>query len=45
MITFFAIIGITAVIFFPVLYIWCIVPNKSIQDGLREWIEESANDF
>ena len=29
----------------PVIYIWCIKPNKSIQDGLRDWYKESENDI
>lgn len=32
-------------LFLPVLYIWCIKPRKSIKEGLKDWIEESANDI
>ena len=29
----------------PVIYHWCIKPNKSLKDGLRDWMDESADDF
>ena len=36
----FAFIGYLAVWWFPVIYIWCIKPGKSIQEGLQDWINE-----
>ena len=35
-----AFIGLLAGLAFPVVYIWCIKPGKSIQEGLRDWINE-----
>ena len=40
-----AIIGAVTFWFSPVIYIWCIKPRKSLQDGLRDWLDESADDF
>ena len=31
--------------FLPIYYIWCWKPNKSIKEGLKDWIDESADDF
>lgn len=31
--------------FTPVIYIWCIKPRKSLKEGLKDWIEESADDI
>ena len=31
--------------FLPTYYIWCWKPNKSIKEGLKDWIDESADDF
>ena len=39
-----AFIGFIVLGFLPILYIWCIKPNKSIQEGLKDWIDESADD-
>ena len=38
-------IGTVALIMAPVVYIWCIKPNKSLKDVLREWFDESADDL
>lgn len=40
-----AAIGFGTVWAAPIIWHWCIKPNKSIQDGLRDWIEESADDI
>ena len=40
-----AIIGAVALEISPIIYIWCIKPRKSIQDGLCDWWDESADDF
>lgn len=29
----------------PIIYRWCIKPNKSLKDGLKDWIDESTDDF
>lgn len=34
-----------AVIALPVIYIYFIKPKKSLKEGLKDWIEESANDI
>lgn len=38
-------IGLMTVLFSPIIYHWCIKENKSLQDGLRDWIEESRDDL
>lgn len=35
-----AVIGYIALWISPVIYIWCIKENKSLQDGLRDWMDE-----
>ena len=40
-----AFIGAVALWILPVIYLWCIKPGKSIQDGLRDWVGESAEDI
>lgn len=35
-----AVVGLVTVWLLPVIIIWCIKPNKSIQDGLRDWLDE-----
>ena len=34
------VIGAVALWISPVIYLWCIKPGKSIQDGLRDWWDE-----
>lgn len=29
----------------PVIYIWCIKPHKSLKEGLRDWLDDSADDI
>lgn len=42
----FALFGIFITVYFaPIIYIWCIKPNKSLKDGLRDWINESSEDI
>lgn len=38
-------IGVVMLLMAPVVYIWCIKPNKSLTDGLREWFDESTDDL
>ena len=40
-----AFIGAVALWILPVIYLWCVKPGKSIQDGLRDWLDESAEDI
>lgn len=28
----------------PIVIIYCIKPHKSLKDGFRDWIDESADD-
>lgn len=37
---FLALIGYVTLWFAPVVYIWCVKPGKSLQEGLRDWIDE-----
>lgn len=29
----------------PIVIIYCIKPHKSLKDGFRDWIDESADDI
>lgn len=38
-------VGLFALWVAPVIWIWCIRPGKSLQDGLRAWLDESSDDI
>lgn len=40
-----AAIGAVTIWILPVVYIWCIKPNKSLKDGLKDWLFESSDDI
>lgn len=40
-----AIIGLITILSSPIIYIYCIKPNKSLKDGLKDWIDEGADDL
>lgn len=35
-----AIVGAVTIFMSPVIYIWCIRENKSLRDGLRDWLDD-----
>ena len=39
-----AAIGALAIWTAPVILIWCVKPNKSLKEGLKDWIFESEGD-
>ena len=32
------------VAFLPVICIWCVKEEKGLEEGLKDWIDDSAND-
>jgi len=40
-----AVIGLIMLWISPVIYIWCIREKKGLRDGLRDWLDDSADDI
>lgn len=33
------------IFFLPIIIIWCIIPHKSLEEGLHNWFYESEGDI
>lgn len=37
--------GFFAIWLLPIIYIWCVKPDKSLREGFRNWFYESEDDI
>ncbi len=38
-------INLVSLWFLPIYIIYCYIPNKNIEEGINDWLDESINDF